>query len=391
MKIKVNNRKCNFAYISLFLIFWLSCMQNLVLIHVGDSDIKAYHVVSIALLPYLITKKKNYLIENKYLLFALILIITSLVNYVFCGFNSFFINYLFAFYYIFLITNLGERVSEDVWLDIIQNVALLMSVFVWVKLILNFDAVIYFFNHSYMGHPEINTFFGGGVNLEASYLAIFSASFVKSKSKKRIVYIVSTLLICLLYSSRSAMLVTFVCAIDMFFDDKNKKRKYLLLPVILILIIIFLQRFDLSFFFDRFKSITTESGFVGRTRMWRYAFGLFINRPIGYGVGNSIPALIKYTGEMYHENNFHNIYIQMFIDLGLIGGIYYLFLVIDFFAKEKKKAFLEPIQLLATLYLFISFLEFRGAEVIIYFLFAVYFQQKRMKNTKNEKKRFNYS
>lgn len=387
----VLHMKSNFRKRILTIFFLSACLQNIAIISFGTTAIKLYHLVGMLLFPLLLNKRKIKIPPKPVCLFAVMVILISLLNAGYIGINSFIINYLFAFYGLILVMNIGVDFSEEDWCDIVRIVAIIMSVLVWVNMAVNYNAVINFIRDPYRGHPELNTFFGGGVNLEASYLAMMAAAFINDTNlKRKIVYNISIILICILYSSRSALLLCLISVTLILINENKKKWLFLLFPVGVVGVGYTLTKIDLSFFLERFQSLSTESGVLGRFRMWTYAWQVFQNHIIGYGIGNSIPALIKYTGVYYSENNFHNVYIQMFIDLGLLGGVYYLGMVVAFFLKEYKRVLKKPIQLMMALYFIACLLEFRGAEIIIYFYFAAYFQQKLYYRWEKHREKINY-
>ena len=372
---KMALKKYNTNKIYLLLFFWTACMQNLSLVSFGGFALKLYHVVALLYLPFLL-KKKIRLLPKPIAGFYILLFFITVSNAFQWGINSFLFNYIFAIYALIIIINIGKEFTQNDWLDIIRVVAVVMSVLIWIKMAVNYHAVIDFIRDPYRGHPELDTFFGGGVNLEASYLAMMAPAFITDKNlKRRLMYIASCVLICVLYSSRSALLICLISIGVILINEKKKKLFLLLIPFGIIGMIYAYTKIDLSFFLDRFSSISTESGVLGRFRMWIYAWDLFWNRPIGYGIGNSIPALKAFTGVFYSESNFHNLYIQMFIDLGFLGGVYYCGLVLYFFIMENKRIVKKPLALMLALYFFACLLEFRGAEIIIYFYLGAYLQQ----------------
>ena len=374
MKIRVNKYKID--YLCLLIFFLSACMQNISLVSFGGVAIKLYHAIALFLAPLLFRRRKLLLPPKSLLFFFLFLFGCSLINIPEYGIDPFLFNYIFAIYSLVLVINMGIRFTQKEWINIIQKVAIVMSILIWIKMAINYGAIIQFFADPSGGHPVIDTFFGGGVNLEASYLAIMVPAFIGEEKKKRgYLYSISCLLICVLYSSRTGIILWALGFLTILLNEKNKKVLFSVCFLGGFAGVIALSKVDLTFFFSRFTSLSKESGVVGRLRMWEYAWALFKQRSIGYGIGNSISALIQYTGKAYSENNFHNLYIQMFIDLGLIGGLYYLILVVGFCVREWKKMIRKPLQAMLLLYFGACMLQFRGAEIVIYFILGAYLQQ----------------
>jgi O-antigen ligase len=89
--------------------------------------------------------------------------------------------------------------------------------------------------------------------------------------------------------------------------------------------------------FDRFSlSIVLSSGGAGRFTIWQIGWRAFLHRPmIGYGYNNFAYVYDLFRGQFLSGGYYftlthrpaHNIYLQTFTELGLVGGLLLLFII----------------------------------------------------------------
>ena len=364
----------------LTLLLLLFCYQNFTVLSFETFGLKIYHLFSAFLMfPLYSYKEKIIIPPYPVSVFFLLVVVLSFVNAFWTGISFLLLNYIFAFYSAIITENLGDDFSYNEWTSIIKRVVIFHYITIIIKDIFSIPIFISFMKSPY-GHPQINSFIGGGANLEASYVAMFSIFF--AGEKQFLFWQAFSISLSLLYASRTALVLN-VCIIIWyaFINFKKINIKYLF-GYIIALFMSLISAYHLGltdYVISRFLRIGNEPGSIGRIKMWMYALSLIIKRPIaGYGIGNSIRALIEYTGISFSDKNFHNIYIQMFIDLGIIGGIFYLAIALYFLLYDFRNNFENPIYFMIALYFVGSVFQFRGADVIMYYFAAVYFQQKRL-------------
>lgn len=363
-----SNKKNKFI---LFFLVLFACLQNLSLITIGSVSVKAIHIFSILLFPILLKNSvwkfnKNILF---YVLYVILISTISIPNY---GLNGLILNYIFGLYIFLIIINMKKNISSDEIIDIICKVAFLLIILTWIKNIYELPKIIKFLNNPWAGHPDINTIFGGGVNLEATWLGLFAFFFYKDK--KKWLYIGACFFISAIYASRTGLIID-VLVILWFIKPLLKKRNYLFIvlfsSVIAFLIISYSGVLDIVI--SRFMSKGNDNGSIGRMRMWNYAFETILEYPFGCGIGNCIQALTKVSGLVYTDNNMHNIYMQNFVELGFIGGTWYLITIIWFVIKNFKEFFNNPYLAFIYVYILASLLQFRGGDTIIFIVLALYY------------------
>ena len=355
----------------LTILFFFVCMQNLNIVEYGTFAIKYYHVFAILMLPLLLFKRKVVTVPLLIVGFYAIIIVISLYASNSFGINSFFFNYLFALYMVITVRNVGYDFDKEQWISLIKNTFTIVLLIVWIKNLLQIQIFIDFFKRPY-GHPLVTVFFGGGVNLEASYIALMCPIFYDDK--RMWIYTGSSFAISILYTSRVGILINALVALRLVFIKVDRKHWWKILSAIIVasISIFIVYRYGyLDYLIRRFTSIGNEAGSIGRLNMWQYISKAINTYPFGVGIGNSIIALERISGLFYIENNVHNLYLQMFVDLGLAGGMYYLY-IIGKFAFMHVKNLRDPIIYVLAMYIIACLIQFRGAEVVIYFLIAIY-------------------
>lgn len=358
---------------SIFLFF--CCAQNLIIYSFGTIALKYCHVFSLIFLPMLLTKNRIKL-PNKIVLYFIIFVTlhAAVMSFDYSIAGSL-LNYIFGLYVILLQVNIADDFSLDDWLNIIQRVAVIVMIWVIIKDVFEHEAIISFINHPY-GHPSISTIFGGGPNLEATWLGFMGFAF---KKRGALVYNLICTVISAVYASRAGLIVNILWIL--WFLIINFKRenilRYIFWAVILFSLLFIAYKNGLfDYILDRISITGEDSGSVGRLNMWKYAGKLIWKNPLGVGVGNSIKALERFTGIDYGEGNFHNLYMQMFIDLGWIGGLVYLVIVVGFVIKQFRNLFNNPLVAMLNVYAILCLVQFRGGDVIIFFILGMYLTAK---------------
>lgn len=374
-------------YYLLFLAFFvLSNFQNIAVIEFNSFGLRAYHLIPLFFLFPLIKKQKIKMPPRGILGFVFYALTSSFLN-AFWGFglNSLLFNYIFAFYVMLVIMNFGDSISFDEWIGLLQKGAIIFMIAVCIKNLIQIDVIISFLKSPY-GHPLIYRFNEGGPNLEASWLAIYGFLFGSKITKKTMIYNFLSVFTSAIYSSRCAMVINIIWVVWIFLCNASHfKFSYIVgfIFVFSIFIIVGFKNGIFNYIIERFISSGSDMGSLGRINLWKYFPDLITNYPFGVGLGNSVSAIESVSGTDYLESNMHNLYMQMFVDLGIVGGIYYLILILYFLVKEYKKIF-NPVIIILFCYFLISLLQYRGAETpfIIFLSTYLIYVHKQNKVTK---------
>ena len=355
--------------ISLYLLFILGCFQNLTVINFGGFGLKAVHLFSLLFLPLLWKKHVLKLPDKIVSLFICFILVHALVMLPIFGVSSLVLNYLYGFYLLLIVVNIGCDFSKEDWLVLFRHSALLIIFFVWVKNLLQISIILEFLKAP-LHHPMVSTLFGGGVNIEASFLSLFCFFF--NFSGIGIVYFVLCVITSAIYMSRAAILILVIYFLyNILFVAKSKKfGVYIIILSVILMPLLFGEQVE--YLISRFANIGNEPGSIGRLNMYIEVPSVLFSYPLGVGMGNCLDVIRNLSGIPFYENNLHNLYLQMFVDLGILGGCLYLFICTYFVYKNFTK--LKSNFMLAFLYayLIISLIQFRGGDALVFFVLGAY-------------------
>lgn len=348
---------------------------------VGGHSLKGMYLVFIVLVGLWANKKR--LVKPDKAIVGLFAygILVSLFASITWGIDRLFLNYCFGFFVIILFLSLGTKYTEDDWIYMLQCVWWLLVACVLINDIKQSYRFVEYFQYR-LNHPNIVTLVNGGCNIEACWIGILSLSFYRAK--KRFIPVAVALGFSLLYASRVGMIATFIVILIFTYgrlpeDTKrrlfNRRIVFTILGIVTFIMLLvagiggslFLQ--VVSRFFD----IGYDPGSLGRLAMWYYVPRTIMEYPFGVGLGNVMPALESVSHLIYEDGNLHNIYMQMFIETGIIGGVLYLFIVVTWCIRNVKQAFASPIVGMLCIYFVLALFQFRGGETIFFCLLGIYF------------------
>lgn len=272
----------------------------------------------------------------------------------------------FAFY--FLIAGLSI-LNKKQWEIVVQTVALVFLFLIFAKLAVNYDDLLYFFDNPDLGHPILETYFVGGVNLEATWMGMFGVFFYRNK--RGYFYLISCLAIASLYGSRAGLIACFLSTLYVLFvkDSKNAGTKVLLVSVAAMvffaLLLVVMSAMDIAVF-ERFLSIGEEPGSMGRINMWAYVGNVLDSIPIyGVGAGNTMNEIALLSGRSFYEDNIHNVYLQILIDFGPISFFFVLCLVGILVWRMLGERFQNPFSVFMAIYFILALIQFTGPEPLL--------------------------
>lgn len=388
-------KKIQFKFVTLFIyiVSLFFTAGDYAIINLSGFNLQIHHLVFVAMAILTLFKKKgNIKIPCCYLaLFFVYLVISSLINGAIRGFNSLLLNAIYAYAIIIVIFNLF--LDED--LEKIKNIfafaIILMYILIMVKDIIQYRVFIDFIKHPW-GHPVINVFVGGGVNLEATYLTIFSVFLLEKKHG--IVFCFVALIVSILYASRTAIVCGVVLLLYYFIIIKKINVKNIVIAVLVFsaLVLISLQTSSGQYIIERFVNTGDEAGSLGRIRIWQGVYEVFINNPLGVGCGNSVKAISNSTGLIIYESNLHNIIFQFLVDEGIIGLIFIISGYIWVIRNEFNNKFKNIFGVAVLFYLLQGLFQSRGVDPIIgLFLGFYYISLNKAKKNANQKNGYTFS
>lgn len=360
--------------------------QNVTIVGTGGgSGLKPYHLIVVAALIMTIAMRgREWRIPSLFFtLTILVLTALSLAASFFFGLTTVTINYLVLLTIVAVFLNLGEGFDLIDWEQVARVGSALILAAVLGNLLLQSKAMLTFLsNPGY--HPELETLYGGGVNLEATWLAMFGVFY--ERNWKGVTYIGLCTLVAGLYLSRVGIVLCLIVALYVFFFrpySGSYAPKILLLLLITVIIIWWLVEID-SPIIDRFASIGNDNGTRGRMLIWENIWESYLQSPlIGHGAGNAMSAVSEISGRVFQEDNVHNYYAQVLIDFGIVGFALFSGLIAKY-SSVARCHFAAPFVFAIVLFFLAALIQFRGGESMLGFFLAGYFACSQFWNRESE-------
>ena len=276
------------------------------------------------------------------------------------GLNPLLLNYAFAFY-LFL---LGLFFAGGQVLSGLRIAALAVLALVFLKNYFFADALRAYLA-SPEAHPELPWLFGGGPNLEASWLVIGGALFLGTPLFWP--YWFLAVGIAALYASRAALALALALAGFAVLASRYRLVALVALGLAAVLglgLVLWLNPYVLA----RFTQIGEDPGSLGRLDLWASAWQAFLAWPLGYGAGNAIHAANLYAFSPRPEDNVHNYYLQVLLDFGLVGLLAWFGVLFAWLRRFRG----DPLGTYLGLYFVGALVQFRGADPLFWFVLGLY-------------------
>jgi len=242
-----------------------------------------------------------------------------------------------------------------------------------------------------LGHPEVPSLAGGGLNLEASWLAL--ASFFLIGTALFVPFALAAAATSALYATRAGLVIVglAICAAlahawatrkDVAESGRPRARTSLRRIATLILACLAVggmrmaihtadEYGDTTYVAQRFSAIGDEPGSLGRMTLWRGGLRVFAENPLGVGAGNAVPMLRRVLGVAVPEDNLHNIYLQHAVETGLPGLAALLVFAIVAALRVVRSRFRDQLLLFVAAYLVAGVIQFTGVDVILWLVYGL--------------------
>lgn len=374
----------------------------------GNIPASACYFFSLVFVPWLVLHLRELRLPHWSLLGLFFLVyVIALFRLSQYGLSKSILHWIFGLYLIIIILNVGKDLQKEHWLKLLEIAACIFAVSHFLYMLWNHEIVTYLLHGYYTGElggtygAKLPSLTRGGRNLDATWLAL-GGFFVTGKKKS--IYVTYIILFSFLGASRVGMVAT-ACLIlwslvyDRMYRLNWKKLKYYALYAVGMLAILAysglatagLGRFSaiLPFAPQNTSQSTSQSisqsapnnmqeetdieAFLsGRAAMWSRAPQMFRDNPWGYGVGNALRVMRQSYGFTSYEDVMHNVFLQLLLDEGILGGIWYIGLVAAFLFSQRKKLFCSPLAAYFLTYLILSLVQFHGGEVLMQYILACF-------------------
>jgi len=350
--------------------------------HLADGELgsgpalKAYHGLFAAFGLLLVARGRLVRWRPEMILYFVVVGATALLASLRFGPQAAIVNTIFAAYAATIGASAGHLAGQATAVRALRFASIVVLAAVLAKAVIFLPEIIRFFASPF-GHPIIPTFFGGGPNLEATWVAMAGVFLIGSRLF--LPYMAGSALVCAAYASRSGFivvaLVVAASVVGTLFRGGANVRK-LLLPIAIAGISIggvsVARGVDgADYIAQRFQSIGDDPGSTGRLTLWMGGAQVFQAHPFGVGLGNAVPQLERAIGASVTEDNLHNQYLQHLVETGVQGFIAYLLLVGFAVRRLFASRLRDPMLLYVGIYFLLAMLQFRGAEALLWFVYGL--------------------
>lgn len=355
--------------------------------------------------PYFLVNIKKLKWPPWYLMaFIVFVFVWAVVQMPRYGLSKSILHWSFALYLHVLLLTFGNDFSREQWLKLLETGACVFALLHLGYALINGDYYLKmlkgYFDGSSNGYYAslIPSMTRGGRNLDATWLAL-GAYFVRGK--KKAFYFSYALLYSFVVSSRVGIIglgcvVLWSLIYDPMYRLNGKRLKwYILYAAVMAMVLIctgcvqgLLSRIGIHLpvpsqlfgIVSRQEAEVMAAGlpstgfFSGREYMWQLAPEMFSDNPLGYGVGNALRVMRAEYGYTKFEDVMHNVFLQLTLDEGIVGAVWFVGIVILFLASQWKlrpRLLEKPIAVFFFTYLILSLVQFHGGEALMHFTMAV--------------------
>lgn len=300
---------------------------------------------------------------------------------------------LIALYAALVGSSLGFVADRRVVLRACRVAGVAFVIAVTMKNILNIPAFIAYLARP-LGHPDVPSLAGGGLNIEATWLAL--ASFFMIGTVLFVPVALVAAASSALYASRAGVVVAAmaVCAALAHAwasrgvvplanrATASRTRTYVRraaalvvacasIGVLTVIVRAARKYGEATYVAERFGTIGEEPGSLGRLTLWRGGLRVFEENPLGVGAGNAVPTLRRVLGVDVPEDNLHNIYLQHAVETGIPGLAALLVFAVMVARRVVRSRFRDQLLMFVAAYLVAGLIQFTGVDVMFWLAYGL--------------------
>lgn len=210
------------------------------------------------------------------------------------------------------------------------------------------------YTNMYHGFVRSVSFFSGPFHYGLFCALIFSMYLYLWRKNKRISYFIQLVLAfwgCYSSITRTNLLCCISVLLIFFlaylaYERKKNSLLIKIMSIVIFCIILMLMftSFDVQFnlqtpigqMMNSFTNLSEDQRFATRILTWKQGISYIFKKPIiGYGIGASADTMSIHAISKIHITS-HNMFLKLFLETGLIGGLLYIFLFVTVLVKIKK-------------------------------------------------------
>jgi putative inorganic carbon (hco3(-)) transporter len=339
--------------------------------------LKAYHGLFAAFGLLLVARGRLVRWRPEVILYFVVIGSTALLASLRFGPKAAIVNTIFAAYAATVGASAGRMAGPATALRALRWASVIVLGAVLLKAVLFLPEILRFFASPF-GHPTLPTFFGGGPNLEATWVAMAGVFLIGSRLF--VPYMVGTAILCAAYASRAGFIVVLLVVVasiasTLLRGGGGRPRRWLLPIAVVALGVAGVSAArgveGADYIAQRFQSIGEDPGSMGRLTLWTGGLRVFTAHPFGVGLGNAVPQIERTIGASVPEDNLHNQYLQHLVETGVQGLVAYLLLVGLAVHRLFATRLRDPMLLYVGVYFLMATLQFRGAEALLWFVYGL--------------------
>ncbi len=343
----------------------------------GPIPVSFCYLFSIAFIPMLIFKLPKlrmppWCISGLYVF----VIVWACVSFPTFGFSKGILHWLFGAFVLLVLANLKDELDSERIAKVLET-----SIIAFFACHLVFNAINWrtIYSVVFGGEKAISlmSLTRGGRNLDATWLAL--GCFLIRNRKLRVGFLLYSFAYAVIGVSRVGLIASGLCLLWIFiYDEKYGFNKKTALVWIAAAVVGFGAAFATGLAQRMINKLFlgfgegTVSFLSGRETFWKNVPQMFLNHPFGVGAGNAIPVMRVEHGFNRYEDVMHNTFLQLLMDEGFIGAIWFLCLVVGLFINQRKKWFRSPLAAYLLVYLVLSLVQFHGGEALMIFVLGCF-------------------
>jgi len=351
--------------------------------HLADGELgsgpalKAYHGLFAAFGLLLVARGRFVRWRPEMTAYFVVIAVTALLASLRFGAKAAIVNTIFAAYAATIGASAGRMAGHDTALRALRWASVAVLAAVLLKAVLFLPEIVRFFASPF-GHPTLPTFYGGGPNLEATWVAMAGVFLIGSRMF--VPYMFGSAILCAAYASRAGFIVVLLVVVasvagTLLRGGGGRVRRWML-PIAVASVSVAgvsaARGVDgADYIARRFESVGEDPGSTGRLTLWTGGVQVFTSYPFGVGLGNAVPQIERTIGAAVTEDNLHNQYLQHAVETGVQGLVAYLLLVGLAVRRVLKSRLADPMLVYVGIYFLLAMLQFRGAEALLWFVYGL--------------------
>ena len=351
--------------------------------HLADGELgsgpalKAYHGLFAAFGLLLVARGRLVRWRPEMLTYFVVIGTTALLASLRFGPKAAIVNTIFAAYAATIGASAGRMAGRETALRALRWASVVVLAAVLLKAVLFLPEIIRFFASPF-GHPTLPTFYGGGPNLEATWVAMAGVFLIGSRMF--LPYMAGSAILCAAYASRAGFIVVTLVVLAsvagaLLRGGAGRARRWMLPIAVAAVCVVGISAArgveGADYIAQRFQSIGEDPGSTGRLTLWTGGAQVFTAHPFGVGLGNAVPQIERTIGASVTEDNLHNQYLQHLVETGVQGLVAYLLLVGLAVRRLFVSRLRDPMLVYVGIYFLLAMLQFRGAEALLWFVYGL--------------------